>query len=316
VPYEMSNAWPLEALKAQALCARTYAFASLNRHNANGFDLCTTEHCQVYRGRERANQITDQAVDETAGMFVTHNGELTQTYYASSNGGASENVENVWTVPLPYLRGVIDPYESYVAARIPNYNWTITYTPAEITQRLRSRGYECSNIVSMVVSQFSPTGNVVSVTMTDSNGRRFVFSRRAQLITALGISTQRFTIGNQIWGTGNIFANDPALNIGSGSQFFVIGGDGEAVAVPGDNMYAITGAETIVAVEGETGTGSGTSDTNLINGVFTIRGSGRGHSVGMSQWGAYSMAFYFDKTYEDIIKFYFTGVEITRANTG
>ena len=312
LPYEMSNSWPLEALKAQALCARTYALSSLNRHNSAGFDLCTTEHCQVYRGRDRTNANTDRAVEETAGMYVTYNGELTQTFYAASNGGASESSGNVWTQSLPYLQGVIDPYEAYIAANIPNYYWTITYTPAEITQRLRNRGYECSTIVSMVVSQFSPTGNVISVTMTDSNGRRLVFSRRAQLITALGIPLQRFTIGNQSWVPGSLFANDPAINMGSGPQYFAIDAEGETVVIQGDGLYALNGSDEVVIVEGETGTGGG-SDTNLINGVFTIRGSGRGHSVGMSQWGAYSMAYHFNMTYEDIIKFYYTGVEITRT---
>ena len=312
LPYEMSNSWPLEALKAQALCARTYAMSSLNKHNSSGFDLCTTEHCQVYRGRDRTNATTDRAVEETAGMYVTYEGELTQTFYAASNGGASESSENVWAQPLPYLRGVIDTYETSIAANIPNYYWTITYTPAEITQRLRSRGYECATIVSMVVSQFSPTGNVVAVTMTDSNGRRFVFSRRSQLITALGISTQRFTIGNQSWEQGSYFANDPAENMGSGPQFFVVDDSGATVAIPGDAMYAITSEDGVVVVEGEISTGEG-GDTNLINGVFTIRGSGRGHSVGMSQWGAYAMANNFNMSYIDIIQFYFAGVEITQT---
>jgi len=315
LPYEMSNSWPMEALKAQACCARTYAFASLNRHGANGFDLCTTEHCQVYRGRGAANSRTDQAVDETAGMYITYEGAICQTYYASSNGGASENIENVWTEAIPYLRGVVDPYEADVVHRISNYHWTITYTPAQITERLRSRGFNVSTIVSMVVSQYSPTGNVVSVTMTDSNGRRHVFSRRAQLISALGIPTQRFNIGSQRWEAGSIFANDPAQAVDPGSQIFAIDGNGDKIAVPGDNMFAVTGSGDVAVVTGET-EASGGSDTNLINGVFTIRGTGRGHSVGMSQWGAYSMALNHNMSYIEIIQFYFTGVEITRVNAG
>jgi stage II sporulation protein D len=164
----------------------------------------------------------------------------------------------------------------------------------------------------MEVSQFSPTGNVVSVTMTDSNGRRHVFSRRTQLITALGVPTQRFNIGSQRWEPGAIFVNDPALPVDSGIQRFAIDGNGETTAVPGDNLVAITGTGDVASIAGET-TGSGGSSTNLVNGVFTIRGTGRGHSVGMSQWGAFSMAHYHNMTFEDIIKFYFTGVEITQA---
>ena len=309
----MGNLWPLEALKAQACCARTYAFSSLNRHNTNGFDLCVTEHCQVYRGRGNANERTDQAVDETSGMYITHEGVLCQTYYSASNGGASENVENVWTETLPYLRGVVDPYEAAVAYRIPDYYWTITYTPAQITERLRSRGYNCSTIVSMVVSRYTPTGNVHTVTMKDSNGRTFNFSRRAQLLTALGMPSQRFDIGNVKWEPGKIYAGDPPQAIDPGSDYYAIDGSGSLTTIPGDSIYAITGAGEVVKVEPGTGGGSGGNDTGLVNGVFTIRGTGKGHNVGMSQWGANSMASNYGKTFDEIIKFYFTGVEILQT---
>ena len=313
LPYEMNNAWPLEALKAQACCARTYALASLNRHSANGFDLCTTEHCQVYRGRGSANTRTDQAVDETEGMYVTYNDTLCQTYYSASNGGASESVENVWTETLPYLRGVVDPYETAIASRIPSYQWVITYTPAQITDRLRSRGYNCSTIVSMAVSQYTPTGNVLTVTMTDSNGRKFAFSRRAQLITALGIPSQRFDIGSAKWEPGSIFANDPVEIIDPDSRFYGIDSSGAVSTVQDDITYAITGSGNVAKVETETSGSSGGSETGLINGVFTIRGTGRGHNVGLSQWGANAMAQDFGMNYIEIIQFYFTGVKITET---
>ena len=313
VPNEMGNLWPMEALKAQACCARTYAFSSLNRHRANGFDLCVTEHCQVYRGRGNANSRTDQAVDETAGMYITYNGALCQTYYSASNGGASENVENVWTETIPYLRGVIDPYEAAVASRIPDYYWTITYTPAQITERLRSRGYNCSTIVSMAVTSYTPTGNVHTVTMKDSNGRVFTFSRRAQLITALGIPSQRFDIGNVKWSYGDIYAGDPAQPIDTDSELFAIDGNGELHEVDAEAMYALTGPGEATIVEPESGAGSGGNNTGLINGVFTIRGTGKGHNVGMSQWGANAMASVYGLTYVDIIKFYYTGVEILQT---
>jgi len=313
VPNEMGNLWPMEALKAQACCARTYAFSSLNRHSASGFDLCVTEHCQVYRGRGLANDRTDLAVDETAGMYITYNGALCQTYYSAANGGASENVENVWTEAIPYLRGVIDPYEAAVASRIPNYYWTITYTQAQITERLRDRGYSCSTIVSMVVSQYTPTGNVLSVTMKDTNGRSFTFTKRAQLITALGIPSQRFDIGNVKWEPGNIYANDPMQGLDPNSQLFAIDGNGTVYTVPGDSMFAITGSGDVAKVEPDNGANAGENNTGLINGVFTIRGTGRGHNVGMSQWGANSMASNYDKTFIEIIQFYYTGVEISQT---
>jgi len=309
LPYEMNNAWPIEALKAQACCARTYALSSLNRHSAHGADLCVEEHCQVYRGRFLANERTDTAVNETSGMYITYNGSLCQTFYASSNGGASENSENVWTEALPYLRGVIDPYEADVASRIPQYNWTITYTPEQITQRLRDRGTDCAKIVKMAVSQYTPTGNVLTVTMTDENGAQWRFSKRSQIISALGTPTQRFDVGNNAWSPGTILVNDPPQFVNIDSEYYAIDGSGNTVARRGGDVFAITGSGSIEEVTGNDAPDSAGGD-GMVNGVFVIRGSGRGHNVGMSQWGAYSMAEYHGKNYVEIIKFYYTGVDV------
>jgi len=319
LPYEMSNAWPLEALKAQALCARSFAMRSLNRHGSSGIDLCVEEHCQVYRGRGAANERTDQAVDETSGMYITYNGQLVEAFYASSNGGASENVENVWFEARPYLRGVIDPYEADVIPRIRGYtyNWTITHTQAQLTERIRSRfpNSNLSTIASVRVGQYSPTGNVLNVIMTDVNGRSQTFSGRAQILQALGAPTLRFDVGGASWGgQSSIFANDPATPVSSGTSYFGITSDGASTSAPSGSMYAITGSGDLVTVAGEPTAGSGGgSSTGLVGGAFTIRGTGQGHQVGMSQWGAFSMAHYHNLTFEDIIHFYFTDVEITRT---
>jgi stage II sporulation protein D len=311
----MSNTWPIEALKAQALCARTYALSSLNRHNsAGGFDLCNEVHCQVYRGRNQANARTDQAVNETAGMYITYNGQLAETFYAAANGGASEAVVNVWGSPRPYLIGVIDPYEADIISRYSLYYWTRTYTPESLAQRLRDAGHNFATIASVRVSQRTPTGNVLSVIITDVNGRSQTFIRQGQLRSALGVATQNFSIvgetSTQV--PGGIFVNDPAQSIPADSQHVAIDGSGATNPVPGGTMYAIDGSGNVTAVD----TGSGWDiggGTGFINGVLTINGAGNGHLVGMSQWGAFSMAHYHGKTYEEIIKFYFTGVDITRT---
>jgi len=313
IPYEMYSSWPLNALKAQALCARSFAFYAHNRHNSLGFDLCNEVHCQVYRGRRQANTTTDRAVDETASMIVTHNGQLAQTFYASSNGGASESVENVWITPLPYLRGKIDPYEASAANQISGYYWTRTFTPEQLTTRLRNNisGINISTIASIRVSQYSSTGNVLRVTFTDSAGRRWTNSNRTQLMNVLDLRSLRFDLGGSGWTPGGLFANDPAQRIDTGDQFYVIDGSGAVVNASGDSLYAIaddTGNLTTI----ESGSGSGGNEVRPSGGVFTIKGAGNGHQVGMSQWGAYAMAHHHNLTYEDIIHFYFTGVQITR----
>ncbi|MDR0491387.1 MAG: SpoIID/LytB domain-containing protein, partial [Oscillospiraceae bacterium] len=307
LPYEMNNAWPFEALKAQACCARTYALFSLGRHSSNSFDLCTTEHCQVYRGMGQANERTNRAAAETSGMYITYEGKLCETYYSSSNGGASENSENVWNEAKPYLRGVTDPYEADVASKIPQYNWTVTYTPAQLTQRLQTRGYNCSTIVSARVSKLTPTDNVYSVTLTDSAGKQITLSKRSQIITALGVVSQRFDVGGTASTSDGIYAGNPPQLVENGSPRYAINGSGAVSAIPSGKVYAITGSGNVEVVGGESvaDNGSGT-----VNGNFVFSGRGRGHNVGMSQWGAYSMAEYHGKNYLEIINFYFTGVDV------
>ena len=317
IPYEMANNWPIEALKAQALCARTFAMyyaVRAPRHASYGVDMCTTTCCQVYRGRNLANERTDQAVEETAGRYITHEGLPVQTFYYSSNGGASESVENVWFDPLPHLRGVRDPFEADIASGISGYHWERSFTPADLAQRLRNRGHSVSNIASMRVSEYTPTGNVLSVTFTDNSGRSVTLSRLTQINNVLGVRSLRFDVGNSRWQAGGIHANSPAQAISSNTGFSTIDGNGVVAPVTGGTIHAITGSGNIgIVTGGGSASSSGGSGTGLINGVFTIRGTGWGHSVGMSQWGAYSQALHHGRSYEDIIHFYFTGVEIIRA---
>lgn len=300
IPYEMSNTWPLEALKAQAVCARTYAIANNGKHSR--FDLCTTEHCQVYRGVGQANTVTDSAVDQTAGRYITYNGQLCITYYASSDGGASENSENVWRENVPYLRGVIDPYEADIASIASGYNWTVTYTASEITTRLRNKGYNCGTIVSMVVSQLTDVGNVYKVTLTDSNGVKWNFSKGESIRSALGVGSIHFKINGA--NPGDVYVNEGGGKISDGLQSsYAIGGNGLMEILGQNNVYAITGNGETMAVGSDTG-------EQATPGVFVLQGTGHGHNIGMSQWGAYSMAKFHGMTFDQILKFYFTGVNI------
>ena len=115
VPYEMDAGWPMEALKAQAVCARTYAAFNLNEYMEDyGFDLTADTYSQVYRGMNAANSVTDAAADATAGKFVRYQGELCEVYYFSSDGGATEDGLHIFESDRPYLAGKTDPFEAAV----------------------------------------------------------------------------------------------------------------------------------------------------------------------------------------------------------
>jgi stage II sporulation protein D len=107
VPNELSpGGFPaLEALKAQAVAARTYAISNRGRFASDGFDLLPTTRSQVYGGLSTEHPLTDRAVGETRGIIATYNGEPINALYTSTCGGRTENVENIFSEHVPYLRG-------------------------------------------------------------------------------------------------------------------------------------------------------------------------------------------------------------------
>jgi len=110
VPNELSpSVFPeLEALKAQAVAARTYALKNLGVYKARGYDLCATAACQVYRGKGSEQALSDQAILETQGLIAAHRGELIDALYTSTCGGHTEDGSNVFEGdPVPYLKGVV-----------------------------------------------------------------------------------------------------------------------------------------------------------------------------------------------------------------
>ena len=240
VPYEMSSSWPIEALKAQAICARTYAIVNMNKHRAYGFNVCATVDCQAYLGTLRATEHTDLACSSTVGRYVSYQGQLCSTLYSSSNGGASEDSENVFLTALPYCRGKIDPYEA--AIEFPNKSWSQQLTAGAIRDKLINRGYSIGTIVA-IAPTYTRVGNMSSLTFTDNNGRSVTITKD-QCRTVMGLNSINYRI------------------------------------------------------------------SQLQDGSYWVEGGGWGHNVGMSQWGAYSMALVYGKTAEEILKFYYTGVSV------
>jgi stage II sporulation protein D len=315
IPYEMSPAWPLEALKAQTVSARSFAAGSLARHRIHGYYLCDTTHCQVYRGTASASSHSDRAVDETHGMYMTYNGHPTNGYYHASNGGATEDSENVWILALPYLRGVTDPYED--ASRIPGYQWSYNVTNEQIANYLTQRGVANSGVSDFYVSRTTRMGNVFSVTIVGTDGqvvrtyekesaRTFVAGllRFANDVPGGYAFSHRFSIGapnsyhlTALSSGGTTAAHDHLANL------HVIDGHGNTVLLPPAASVRLLGRGGVLDTLPMRPSPGG------MQGVYAVSGRGHGHNVGMSQWGARSMS---DLGYgfEDILKHYFTGVEI------
>ena len=294
VPFEMSPSWPTEALKAQAVCARTYALCQ-SKHRSRNFDVCATTNCQVYHGSSGSHEGSDLAVDATAGLKLYYDGKLIEPPYYSSNGGASENSENVWSAALPYLRGKQDPYEN--ADLIPNYAYEKTYTGADLGARLRKRNFNIGTVIA-VQPTYTEQGNILSIVFTDEAGNTAEVKKEACRLM-LGTPSMRFTISES-----TVSPSGDGTNRSLSGFFSSIG---KVLHQPVKEIHQRSPLEQLLLEKSGAGT-SDPSQTAAAN-VFVVRGTGSGHNVGMSQYGAYAYAKQ-GGTFEDILHFYYTGVTI------
>lgn len=299
LPYEMSADWHLEALKAQAVCARSYALAGLNKHKSQGFDLCNTTDCQVYKGSNLANDNSNSAVTQTSGEYTAVDGKVVSAFFFSSDGGATEDAANVWGTDVSYLKGVIDPYEKLEAGT--NGIWTTTITASEATAMLNKAGYSIGTVTNLAVTKTTPTGNVLEVTATDSAGKTAIVTR-AKCRSVFGVNSQRYTIV-----PNGVSAELPqaimvktALSTRTELGTSVLEG-----AKAGYNVKTAN----VPGTPNNPNTPNAPSTTAST--AFTFSGRGWGHHVGMSQYGAKAMAEQ-GKTYRDILNFYYTGIEILK----
>ena len=303
LPYEMGGGWPEAALQAQAVCARTYACRNSKHLSSYGFDVCNTTDCQVYNGRSGATDTTDDAVDATAGECIyDRDGQLIEALYFSSDGGATEDSANVFGGETSYLVGKKDPYEALID--IPNYSYTVTYTPAQLTWVLQNSGYSIGNIKNVYVSEYTKVGNVLKVTFVDENGGTLTLkgdkARYAFYSTTYNknVRSMRFTIDGG--GTDSWYVNDGSHPLEELDGVSVISGSGQIGSFSGSGAYVITDR----GVEQRSGSGSSGSGDG-----FVITGTGNGHNVGMSQYGANAMARE-GYDYEEILNFYYTDVTV------
>ncbi|MBO5127109.1 MAG: SpoIID/LytB domain-containing protein [Clostridia bacterium] len=142
LPYETSNTWPLETLKAFAITVRSYTLSHLGKHvDRYGFDLCNTVDCQVYRGMGSVNKRIVDAVLGTAGKILIYGDEIVNAYYSSSMGGVTVSAEDAWggQDKLPYLKAVETPWERYMIHN--NGFWMYEISPKALCDHLNQKGY-------------------------------------------------------------------------------------------------------------------------------------------------------------------------------
>ncbi|WP_415941704.1 SpoIID/LytB domain-containing protein [Mitsuokella multacida] len=145
VPEEMPVDWPAEAIKAQSVAARSFALASRGRHASEGYDLCTTTHCQLYTGTAAEKSASNAAIKATRGEVLTYGGKPIEALFHTDSGGMTENSEDVWGSHVPYLRAAKDT----PAKTMP---WTKTISRADLERKLAAKGHDIGKVRSLALS--------------------------------------------------------------------------------------------------------------------------------------------------------------------
>lgn len=307
VPMEMPSTFPLEALKAQAIAARNFTLANINKHLSSGYNLCDSADCQVYGGYDRETENTNLSVDETDGIVIKYKGEIVNATYHSNSGGYTENCEDVWGASIPYLKAVNDEFSK----ESPNTDWKIIFTNEDIQGKLLKIGIDIGEIESLIPIDKTEAGRVITLKVVGTKGEHVL--EKNEIRQVFGYSEIKSNLFN-------ISTMDVSSDLSSDSGDVVVidGMTGKPVKVKTNNIHVINGDEkrTIISRGSysraltNNGVEEVKRDVYLAGKQFVIEGKGYGHGVGMSQWGARNMA-ELGHSYEDILKHYYSGIELT-----
>jgi stage II sporulation protein D len=178
VPAEMPASWPAEALKAQAVVARSYALRG--RRPGSPYDVFADTRSQVYRGVLAETAATNAAVKGTRAAVVTSGGTIAQTFFFSTSGGRTAANEEVFGgAPIAYLRSVEDPQDDLS----PYHDWTARFTASEARRRLRE--VTLGTLRGLKVASRTPSGRAATVLVRGSGGDQTVIAVTIQRLLSL-----------------------------------------------------------------------------------------------------------------------------------
>jgi stage II sporulation protein D len=230
---EMHANWPQEALKAQAVAARSFALYRRERSGNKVYDVGADTGYQVYKGLTTESAATQAAVQATHGQVLTYGNRVIEAVFHASSGGYTENVEDIWQRAVPYLRSVPDFDQS-----APVFRWSETFSADQFQKRVVGIG----RLQQAIPERSTPRGRIVSMRLEGTEGTRVLTG--IELRRALNLRSTLFTI-----------------------------------RVNGDRIQ--------------------------------VDGRGFGHGIGMSQWGAFSMAQQ-GYGYDQILAHYYQGTALSQ----
>jgi SpoIID/LytB domain protein len=293
---EMPSSSPLEALKAQAVIARTHALFIKNiskRHKKEGFDLCDGQHCQVYAGLHAENERTRSAVAATRGRVILYKGQLAHTIYSSNCGGSSQSGDDIGWGHVPYWGRASDSPEPIAPPASPtelrrylsawpdtfckpsgavhpsHSRWARVVAAADLEERV-NRKFKIGKLKGLRVLRRAPTGNVEALLVLGSK-RNAKLKDEFDIRGLLGVGSLRSTL-------------------------FVV-----------DTEYRLAPSSAAKTKKGKKAVAP------LVPEAFVFRGGGWGHAVGLCQSGAMGRA-EAGQDYETIVKAYFAGVQLSNLD--
>ena len=276
VACEMGNSFPTEALKAQAIAARTYAL--MVKKSSGSYDLVDNTSAQAFRGYNTGANVV-AAVNATRGMVAYYNGSMARLYYAASNGGQTELAGNVWTSNLPYLVQKDDPYDYENTASVKkSYTFRRDFSANSLPDSVEDA------MRSAVAAEFTKNGlsTAASGVIIES-------------IDGIALHSPNYPAPSRTYTKARFTVTARAGSSGARSVSFDLA--------------------TYDLLEGALGLGINSSDNETYevtetSAGFTLTARRFGHGVGMSQRGAQQMASKYGMSYRDILTFYFPGIEV------
>ena len=336
LPAEVGASWPAQALRAQAICARTYVLKQSMNRKDKGFDVVDTDADQVYKGQGVETAATNQAVSSTSGEILTYGKDLAYTYFHSDSGGHTADIGDVWGQKLPYLTGVpeIVNYKSPVAS------WTAKIPAAKIQNAIKKiTGTDIGNITEIQVSEVDQGGRANKMTFIGTKGTKTIKASqfrtnvdpRTLKSTMLTPSGGAFKIDNTTTPSGLVSKQKQTQNQAQRLTFQEEQGlaqmTGEGVFTTTELIDMLSNPNklreyyTIGLARSKRVTASPSKSAapkskygysiEKSGDEFIFYGRGWGHGVGMSQWGAMAMAEQ-GYTAEKILMHYYPGTAIKK----
>ncbi len=215
VPREMPPEWPAEALKAQAVAARTFALKHRKRHESEGYDLCASTHCQLYDGTASESESADAAIRATSGMVLMYGKELINANFHTDSGGMTESSQAVWGNHAPYLQ----PVKESATKTLP---WKQSFSLENFSKQLAKAGYPVGTVKNVKLSKLtigkgasdrSASGRVKTMRVIGTKGSKTIEGN--ELRSMLALKSTLFDVqlqGNQIHFIGYGFGHGVGMS--------------------------------------------------------------------------------------------------------